>query len=124
MVYSNLNDTNINFSNEIDFTHFDKILEEFNISLPESEKIKVIKERLEYLDTIDDIPFRIKARYSNDLVGAPGSKKQFGIEVGQRIGDSDCFDNIEHYEFFESKLEAYTRVNQINGAFIDDWQDI
>lgn len=122
MIYSNIDDRTIDFTSQIDFTYFEKILETFNVELPEEEKIKVLKERAEYLDTLETIDYQIKARFNSDLIGEDDRK--FGIEIGQILPLTEWSLNIQEYEFFKSEIDALTRVNIINGAFIDSWSDL
>ena len=50
--------------------------------------------------------------------------RKFGIEIGQYVPGFVWTDNIKEYEYFNTESEALSRVNQINGAFVDDFEDI
>lgn len=121
-LYSNLDDCEINCFQQTDFTHFDEKLKEFNLEVPEDLKIKTLLDRAKYLKTLENIPFQILASYNSDLISEDDRK--FGIEIGQYIPGSGCILNIKEYEYYKTESEALSRVNQINGACIDDWDDL
>lgn len=121
-LYSNLNDSEIDCFQQTDFTHFDEKLKEFNLEVPENLKIKTLLDRAKYLKTLENIPFQILASYNSDLISVDDRK--FGIEIGQYIPGSDFVFNIQEYEYYKTESEALSRVNQINGACIDDWDDL
>ncbi len=121
-LYSNLDDHEIDCFKQIDFTYFDEKLKSLNIVIPEELKIKTLQDRAKYLDSLDYMLGQIKAGYNPDLVSEDDRK--FGIEIGKELPGYDWCLNIEEYEYFKTESEALTRVNQINGAFIDDWDDL
>ena len=121
-LYSNLDDHEIDCFKQTDFTHFDEKLKSLGIEIPEDLKIKTLLDRAKYLKTLENIPFQILASYNSDLFSVDDRK--FGIEIGQYIPGSDFVFNIQEYEYYKTESEALTRVNQINGAFIDDWDDL
>lgn len=121
-LYSNLDDRDINYLNQIDFTYFDEKLKSLSIEIPEKLKIKTLQDRAKYLDSLDPMLGQIKAGYNPDLVSEDDRK--FGIEIGKELPGYDWSLNIEEYEYFHTESEALTRVNLINGAFIDDWDDL
>ena len=121
-LYSNLDDHEIDCIKQTDFTHFDEKLKSLGIEIPEDLKIKTLLDRAKYLKTLENIPFQILASYNSDLISVDDRK--FGIEIGQYIPGSDFVFNIQEYEYYKTESEALSRVNQINGACIDDWDDL
>lgn len=121
-LYSNLNDCAIDCFQQTDFTYFDEKLKEYNLEVPEEFKIKTLLDRAKYLKNLETLPFQILAAYNPDLISVDDRK--FGIEIGQYIPGSDWILNIQEYEYYKTESQALTRVNQINGSFIDDWDDL
>jgi hypothetical protein len=121
-LYSNLDDHEIDCFKQTDFTLFDEKLKSLSLEIPEDLKIKTLLDRTKYLENLESIPFQIIAGFNADLISEDDRK--FGIEIGQYIPGYEWTDNIKEYEYFKTKSEALTRVNQINGAFIDDWDDL
>lgn len=121
-LYSNLNDSEINFTCETDFSHFDKKMKTLGLEIPEELKIKTLLDRAKYLTSLESIPYQIIAGYNPALISEDDRK--FGIEIGQYVPGFVWSDNIKEYEFFNAESEALARVNQINGAFVDDFEDL
>lgn len=121
-LYSNINDFDIDFTSQIDFTYFDQKINSLGLEIPEDLKIKTLLDRAKYLENLESIPFQIIAGFNADLISENDSK--FGIEIGQYVPGSEWTDNIKEYEYFKTESEALSRVNQINGAFIDNWDEL
>lgn len=121
-LYSNLNDSDIDFTFQTDFSHFDEKIKTLGLEIPEELKIKTLLDRAKYLSSLESIPYQIIAGYNPDLISEDGRK--FGIEIGQYVPGFVWTDNIKEYEYFNTESEALSRVNQINGAFVDDFEDI
>lgn len=121
-LYSNLNDSDIDFTSQTDFSHFDEKIKTLGLEIPEELKIKTLLDRAKYLSSLESIPYQIIAGYNPDLISEDGRK--FGIEIGQYVPGFVWTDNIKEYEYFNTESEALSRVNQINGAFVDDFEDI
>ena len=120
-LYSNINDESISFTLQTDFSHFDKKVKELGLEIPEDLKIKTLNDRADFLETLVKIPNQILASYNQDLTGA-GDGRDFGVEIYQSE-DGEYLEALD-YEFFHTESEALARVNQINGAFIDDIEDL
>jgi hypothetical protein len=120
-LYSNINDDEINFTMQIDFSHFDKKVRELGLEIPEDLKINTLNDRAAFLKTLVKIPNQILASYNQDLTGA-GDGRDFGVEIYQSE-DGDYLEALD-YEFFSTESLALARENQINGAFIDDVEDL
>ena len=119
-LYSNLNDCDIDFTCQTDFTYFDKKLKkEFNVEVPEELKVKVLEDRAEFLDLLEIIPLQITASIESS---EKEDKCSFTILIGQHINKNSYA--ILKKEYFKSKSDALTRINQINGSFVDDIDDI
>ena len=121
-LYSNLDDHEIDCFKQTDFTLFDEKLKSLSLEIPEDLKIKTLLDRTKYLENLESIPFQIIAGFNADLISEDDRK--FGIEIGQYIPGSEWTDNIQEYEYFKIESEALSRVNQINGAFIDNWDEL
>lgn len=122
MIYSNINDKRINYVNQIDFTYFDKVLRKHGLNLPDEEKINILKERATYLDSFELEDHLIKSRVNLELEGK--DDLEFVVEVGQHFENIIWYENIGQKEYFSNIVDAYTRVNIINGAFVYDYEDI
>lgn len=118
-LYSNINDCEIDFTCQTDFTYFDEKLKEFQVEIPEEFKVKVLKDRAEFLDSLEIIPLQI---YSSIESSEKEDKCSFTILIGQHINKNSYA--ILKKEYFKSKSDALTRINQINGSFVDDIDDI
>lgn len=110
-LYSNINDCEINFTHQIDFAYFDTKMKELGIEIPEELKVKVLTDRANYIGNLESFPGQIIASLNEE------------VENGIVIFQNPFFENTK-YESFEKKSEALTRMNQINGACIDDWEDL
>lgn len=120
-LYSNINDDEINFTMQNDFSHFDKKVSELGLEIPEDLKIKTLYDRAYFLKTIEKIPNQILAYHNEDLLGTDDGR-DFGVEIYQSKNGE--YTGVLDYEFFHTESEALARVNQINGAFIDDVEDL
>lgn len=120
-LYSNLNDSEINFTCETDFTYFDKKMKTLGLEIPEELKVKTLQDRTTHIDSIDcNIYERVVASYNKVL--NEESDKPFAVEIYQTISiDYSC---LLLCEFFYKESEAIARVNQINGSFISDFEDL
>lgn len=114
-LYSNINDSKIDFTSQIDFEHFDKKMSNLGIQIPEEIKIKTLLDRKKYLDSLEPIEDQIKAYLNSDLISE--DDREYGIEIYRN-------NEVIDYEFYYKESEALTRINQINGAFIDDVDDL
>lgn len=120
-LYSNITDENISFTLQTDFSHFDDEVKKLGLEIPEDLKIKTLNDRAFYLKSIEKIPNQILSYYNEDLIGA-GDGRDFGVEIYQSIDRG--YQEVLDYEFFSTESLALARVNQINGAFIDDVENL
>ncbi len=118
-LYSNINDCDIDFTCQTDFTYFDEKLKEFQVEIPEELKVKVLKDRAEFLDSLEIIPLQITASIESS---EKEDKCRIVVLIGQHLNKSSY--PILKKEYFKSKSSALTRINQINGSFVDDIDDI
>lgn len=121
-LYSNINDSEIDFTCQTDFSHFDKKISKLGIQIPEELKIRVLLDRADFIKSLKKIPNQICAYHNEDLIGADDGRN-FGVEIYQEDGEDSGTEALD-YEFFRTESEALTRINQINGAFIDDVDDL
>jgi hypothetical protein len=99
---------------------FKKYFESFLLEQPKKVQDKIFK-IIEAIETLEKIPNQILAYHNGDLIGA-GDGRDYGVEIYQSE-DGDYLEALD-YEFFHTESEALARVNQINGAFIDDIEDL
>lgn len=122
-LYSNLNDMEINFPDIIDFEYFDEVLAKLNYEVPEELKIQVLKDRALKLSTFENIHMQIVAFYDENHCDKEKEDK-FVVAIGQLIENKSAHENILMYEYYDKLSLAFARINQINGAFVDDIDDI
>ncbi|MCT7563339.1 hypothetical protein ACOTWR_11675 [Aliarcobacter butzleri] len=120
-LYSNINDPEISFTLETDFRHFDVEVRKLGFEIPESLKVKTLEDRADYLETLEKEENQILAFYNDDLIG-DGDGRDYGVEIYRDI--DGLHNDVIDYEFFATESEALARANQINGAFIDDEDDL
>lgn len=119
-LYSNIDDPNINFSLQNDFSHFDVEIRKLGLEIPEDLKVKALNDRADYFKSIESIPNQIFAYYNEDLIGE--DDRTFGVEIYQFI--DGLHPEVLDYNFFHTESEAIARANQINCSFIDNINDL
>ena len=118
-LYSNINDYEIDFTCQTDFSHFDRKMKEMKIEIPEELKVKTLQDRANYISTLESFPCQIISSRSEFL--EKEHKGKFAILIYQNIPYRD--ENLRS-ELFDKESDAIARMNQINGACIDDWDDL